>query len=306
MQKPLVSIIIPTYNRAHIIDETLHSVLSQSYDNWECIVVDDVSTDDTESTMRLFLEKDPRIHFCTRPENSPKGPSACRNFGYDQSKGEFIQWFDSDDLMHPHKLKLKVETALEHDADVIIDKHSGDALELDVQDFKIDSFTSKDFFIDFLLGKKPVITNDVMFKRTIIGNNRFDENLWKGEEYEFYGRVFQQKLTYCFMDVSLTRYQLSEDSLSISPKQTESLIYLSKKLQTAHANNPLIVEKAKYQGRKTYKDSILKNKLAMVFKYFSFFKICHHKSSIVFLAFIIYNFITKSGFDIIKPKNTKM
>ena len=79
-------------------------------------------------------------------------------------------------------------------------------------------------------------------------------------------------------------------------------MYLSKKLQKLYAFNPLIVEKAKRQGRKTYKEVILKNNLGMVLKHFNFFKTSHEKSPLVFLAYICYNFITKSGFDVIKPK----
>ncbi len=301
-ENPLISVIIPTYNRAQIIENTLKSIIAQTYENWECIVVDDGSTDNTEEIVQHFLEKDSRFHLYKRPIIVKKGPSACRNFGYEKSNGEFIQWFDSDDLMHPKKLNVKLEFAMKNRADVIVDKHSeSDDFQL-AQNIQAECFTSEDFYIDFILGKRPVITNDVMVKRTIIKSDRFDENLWKGEEFEFFGRIFQQKLTYCFLDVALSCYRISPDSISISSKQSESLIYLSKKLQVAHASNSLILERAKYQGRKIYRNLAKRRDLKMILKHFNFFQKMHHKTAAVFMIYICYNFITGKGFDQIKPK----
>src|SRR5690606_12284070 len=105
----LVSIIIPTFNRAHLISNTLNSVLNQTYTNWECIVVDDGSSDNTKEKVEKFLEKDKRFKFFQRPNDRLPGGNAARNFGFEQSKGTFIHWFDSDDLMHPDNIKVKVE-----------------------------------------------------------------------------------------------------------------------------------------------------------------------------------------------------
>ncbi len=298
---PLVSIIIPTFNRAYIIKDALNSIIAQTYTNWECIIVDDGSTDNTNELINSYLKKDSRFKYYKRPKNKLKGPSSCRNLGYEQSEGEFIQWFDSDDVMHPEKLEIKIAYALKHRADVIVDKHNPSINFIKTNDIQFECFASKDFYIDFILGKRPVITNDVMLKRTIIKNNRFDEDLWKGEEYEFFSRIFQQKITYCFLDVVLTKYQISSDSISISPLQVESLITLSKKLICRHQNNQQIIAKAEKQGRKTYKSLILETKMKLVFKHFNFFRKCHHESSIMFFGFMIYNYFTKKGFDIIKP-----
>ena len=98
MNNPLVSIIIPTYNRAHFIGETLESVIAQTYENWECIVVDDGSTDYTDELMEYYCKKDTRIQYHHRPDIKPRGANACRNYGFGVSKGEYINWFDSDDL----------------------------------------------------------------------------------------------------------------------------------------------------------------------------------------------------------------
>ena len=67
-KNPLVSIIIPTYNRAHLIKETLDSVLTQTYTNWECIIVDDGNSDNTEEVINSYIAKDQRFKYCHRPQ----------------------------------------------------------------------------------------------------------------------------------------------------------------------------------------------------------------------------------------------
>ena len=114
--------IIPTYNRSDLLGNTLDSVISQTYTNWECIVVNDSSIDYTSELMEFYCEKDKRIKFYHRPHSLTKGANSCRNYGFEVSKGEYIQWFDSDDLMHPEKLNLKLKNALFYESDIIIDK----------------------------------------------------------------------------------------------------------------------------------------------------------------------------------------
>jgi glycosyltransferase involved in cell wall biosynthesis len=105
----LVSIIIPTYNREHLIGETLDSVLGQTYANWECIVVDDGSNDNTEEIINSYSEKDKRFKFYHRPTTGKKGASACRNYGLQKAKGELIQFLDSDDFLAKNKLEEQLK-----------------------------------------------------------------------------------------------------------------------------------------------------------------------------------------------------
>ena len=109
--RALVSIIIPSFNRAALLPDTLDSVLNQTYGNWECIIVDDHSTDRTPQIGREFAARDERISFFTRPERKPKGAASCRNFGLEKVRGDFIQFLDSDDLLHPEKLEIHLKFA---------------------------------------------------------------------------------------------------------------------------------------------------------------------------------------------------
>ncbi|WMI65827.1 glycosyltransferase family 2 protein [Aestuariibaculum sp. YM273] len=111
--KPLVSVIIPTYNRAHLISETLDSVLAQTYANWECIVVDDGSTDNTENMIKNYVAIDHKFKFYNRPENAIKGASSCRNFGLKRASGKYVVFLDSDDLLLPHCLSNRILKAKE-------------------------------------------------------------------------------------------------------------------------------------------------------------------------------------------------
>ena len=98
MNNPLFSIIIPTYNRVHLLSKTINSLLSQTYKNWECIIVDDVSTDDTKTLVEKYIKSDSRFQFYIR-ENNPKGASHCRNIGLQKAKGDYIIFLDSDDML---------------------------------------------------------------------------------------------------------------------------------------------------------------------------------------------------------------
>lgn len=95
-----ISIIIPSFNRENLISETLDSVLAQSYQNWECLVVDDGSTDGSVKIVKRFAQKDKRFKFFQRNRN-PKGAPTCRNIGIENAEGEYVVFLDSDDLMAP-------------------------------------------------------------------------------------------------------------------------------------------------------------------------------------------------------------
>lgn len=106
--QPLVSIIIPTFNSSKHIKATLNSVLSQTYSNWECILVDDGSIDLTETISINYQEKDNRFQLYKRPEDLPKGPSSARNYGVTKAKGEYVIFLDADDLLATTCLENRV------------------------------------------------------------------------------------------------------------------------------------------------------------------------------------------------------
>ena len=101
---PVVSVIIPTYNRAHLIGRAIRSVLDQTYQDWELIVVDDASTDDIPGIVKGFT--DGRVKYIRHDEN--KGAAAARNTGIQAARGAYIAFLDSDDEWLPEKLERQV------------------------------------------------------------------------------------------------------------------------------------------------------------------------------------------------------
>lgn len=100
----LVSIIMPTYNCGRFIAESINSVLAQTYANWELLIVDDCSTDNTAKVVATF--KDPRIHYQCNEHNS--GAAVTRNTALRLAKGKYIAFLDSDDLWEPTKLEKQI------------------------------------------------------------------------------------------------------------------------------------------------------------------------------------------------------
>jgi glycosyltransferase involved in cell wall biosynthesis len=100
---PLVTVVIPTYNYAHFLIETLESALAQTYSNFEIIVVDDGSTDDTRKILDPYWERIRYIH------QANQGLSAARNTGIRAARGDLIALLDSDDIWHPRKLEIQVD-----------------------------------------------------------------------------------------------------------------------------------------------------------------------------------------------------
>jgi glycosyltransferase involved in cell wall biosynthesis len=105
--QPLVSIITPVYNRVNLLQETIESILSQTYKNWELLLIDDGSTDGSDIVAIEYEKKDNRIRFISR-NREPKGANVCRNIGIEFSSGQFLIFLDSDDLLAENCIEDRV------------------------------------------------------------------------------------------------------------------------------------------------------------------------------------------------------
>jgi teichuronic acid biosynthesis glycosyltransferase TuaG len=110
--KPLISVIIPSYNSNKFIRETVESVLNQTYKNFEIIVVDDESTDNTVSILEDLSKKDKRITYYQIPHNGR--PSVPRNYGVEKSNGKYIAFLDADDIWVKNKLEKQIAEFEKH------------------------------------------------------------------------------------------------------------------------------------------------------------------------------------------------
>ncbi|GGF68787.1 glycosyltransferase family 2 protein [Wenyingzhuangia marina] len=232
IKEPLVSIIIPTYNRAHLIEKTLDSIIVQTYTNWECIVVDDGSTDDTDKILMGYCKKDERIQYHHRPNDRVKGANACRNYGFELSKGEYVNWFDSDDLMVNKKLEVQVDRLLNTECQftvcqTIVFKDSINN-KLGLRNKKVHS---ADFFNDFITNEIKFLTQSPMFKKEFILSRslKYDESLSRSQERDFFVKVLALVNNYDFIDEVLVFFRLNENSISHG-KITEDKVYSSFKV----------------------------------------------------------------------------
>jgi glycosyltransferase involved in cell wall biosynthesis len=216
--KPLVSIIIPTYNRAHLISDTLNSIQQQSYNNWECIVVDDGSTDSTEALIRTYITKDSRFQYYQRPDTKPKGANACRNYGFDRSKGDFINWFDSDDVMLPNKLEIQLRALNQNPKAPFcicqtkwIDKTTGEFLGL-----RAKQISSDNRFEDYILYNIFWSILAPIWRRDFIEKNElyFDETLHQSQEYDFHIKALSINSNYKEIDDVLVSMYRHDENLS--------------------------------------------------------------------------------------------
>lgn len=213
----LVSIIIPTYNRAHLIAETLDSIIAQTYANWECVVIDDGSIDDTEELMESYTQKDSRIQYYKRPNDRIKGANSCRNYGFELSKGYYVKWFDSDDIMLAEHVTILVDALQKKHLDFVV----GDTLtfeegkDLSFKPYKFDR--QRHLICPFLFATNQIgwITDDFLGKRSTLLNLKFNEELIDGQEYNFFIRYLLTNNKGAFVNEILTRMRVHPQSLGV-------------------------------------------------------------------------------------------
>ncbi len=166
MINPLFSIIIPTYNRANFIAKTIESFLQQTYSNFEIIVIDDGSTDNTETVINTI--KDKRVLYYKKI-NEERG--AARNFGAQKAKGDYLNFFDSDDLAYPNHLSTAIKTIKSHNNPNVF------ALNFEIKDSsnKILKKGNLNNVNSQLIIGNVLSTNGVFLKKEIAIENPFSE-----------------------------------------------------------------------------------------------------------------------------------
>ena len=213
----LISVIIPTYNRAHIIEKSIKSVLEQTYENLECIIVADCSLDDTEKVVKSIGDK--RLKYFKLEKNG--GAVKARNKGIDLATGEYIAFQDSDDIFRKDKLEKQLLALIENDADMVYCQLERTGYgEKHILPQGESGFTS----VERVLKVGGVSTQSMFFKSQVIKENKFDENMisWK-EDLELAIRISLKYKMY-FLAEPLVDVYLSEDSLTKSSMYKKDII----------------------------------------------------------------------------------
>ena len=180
----LVSVIIPTYNRAHLIVDTLRSVQTQTYPNWECIVVDDASTDNTAEVVEGL--QDPRIQFISL---SKKGnANVARNKGVEMAKGEYVAFLDSDDRYLPNHLETGLQILQREEAGLLVSSYY--VFLKDVKSIRITRALRKNENpVDFLLSDGFAQSSGLILKKKFANKIKWNETLRSHQDYDYFEQL---------------------------------------------------------------------------------------------------------------------
>ncbi|WP_370566806.1 glycosyltransferase family 2 protein [Flavobacterium sp. GP15] len=268
-----ISIIVPCYNQAQYLSEALQSVLEQTYTNWECIIVNDGSPDDTEQIAKRWLEKDYRFKYVYK-ENG--GLSSARNAGLDLSIGDYIQFLDSDDVLNKFKLEKSINSINENNAKLVVSN-----FEMFTTEF---TTTSKPYCVlkkEYLNYKSILYDWDVLFsipihcglfKQCFFNNFRFPLELKAKEDWIMWISIFQTNPNCVFLNETLVLYRIHCSSMTkdldlMQENLLKALIYLKNHLNIVDFEQLFICKfKAMYLQITTLETEIKfhKNKLSVL------------------------------------------
>ncbi|TBV25497.1 hypothetical protein DMZ43_11160 [Meridianimaribacter sp. CL38] len=218
-----VSVIIPVFNRAQLIAETLDSVIKQRFVDWECIVVDDGSSDPTVAVVSAYAETDARIKLFVRPDARLKGANACRNIGLEEAVGEYIVFFDSDDLMTVDHLSTKVEAIERCQCDYVITRTDYFNLATDRLNayYRFDEFPITPY--NYVAQHINWLTYDICVKASLATSICFNEQLQSGQEYNYFSKLVHLSCNARFIDKVVTLRRHHEDSIRSKLKTDRAL-----------------------------------------------------------------------------------
>ncbi|TXE17105.1 glycosyltransferase family 2 protein [Psychroserpens burtonensis] len=220
---PLVSIIIPTFNRSNLISDTLDSIIRQTYINWECIIVDDGSSDYTDEIMESYTERDKRFKYYHRPSEHLSGGNGARNYGFLMSTGEYIQWFDSDDIMAPDFIEAKIEPFIESsDIDVVFSafenvNEKGERTRIANQSF------SGNILNDLVDRNVSFGPWSFMLRRDKVDKIKYDETLKKNQDLDFFFRFFTSSSDLKIIHVKKILYTVRSHSGSMTYRSEKDI-----------------------------------------------------------------------------------
>ncbi|WP_114576272.1 glycosyltransferase family 2 protein [Saliphagus sp. LR7] len=232
---PTISVVIPTYNRADVLPRTLDSVLEQTYNNIELVVVDDASTDATKSIVKGY--EDPRIRYISHKKNS--GGSAARNTGLKAAKGAFVAFLDDDDEWHPRKIEAQLKTYNEaHESVGVV--YSGiknvdsKGRTNSVKTPKIEGEVTKELLLENFIGSFSALLVD---SGTINSTGLLDERFPSWQDWEYYIRLSKEAHFAAVPEPLVVRYNADHEQISddLETKITETYPLLYKKFDDCAA-----------------------------------------------------------------------
>lgn len=220
LNQPKVQIIIPVYNAAKYIERCFDSLKNQTYTNWEAIVIDDASTDESKEITEKLTSGDKRFKFTSLKKNL--GVSNVRNLALSEINGKYTAFLDSDDYWEKDMLEEMVKKAEETDCDIVQCRYIYDypggrqvlpkgAFDRDVELGRADM---KKVYFKMATGINMNHVCMKLIKSDVIGDIRFNTELKTAEDLEFCVRLFSKISKYCFLNKAMYHYCRNEDSLT--------------------------------------------------------------------------------------------
>lgn len=300
---PKISIIMPCHNRANLISESILSVQNQTYTNWELLIIDDYSNDETEKKINL---EDKRIKFYKKKDEG-KGACVSRNIGIDNAAGDFIIFLDSDDLLarnclenrlnvfkkYPHFDFLVFQTS-------IFKQHTHDTNIL------INTETIEDIFYRFFNLDIPWLTTGPIWKKnSILRLGKWDDTLPSWQDWEYHLRALLFNFKFKYIHTVDNFWRLDEKNQSIGA-ESGNIHHLSSQLSLINKLK-LNFNKNDFKTKKLLGleiwilEQILNKKYSfkLLIKYFTSLR--HFNSIKGPCGFIFFLLTTKSLFDLQKP-----
>lgn len=233
MQEDFISVIIPTYNRAHTIRRSVDSVLNQTHRKLEVLVVDDGSTDQTE---RLFLsETDSRVRYVRYSPN--RGACYARNHGVSLAKGAYIAFQDSDDQWAPEKLEKELAYMKETGADMVfcgmnrVHTLGGEWVYYPL-------VCDQSNMLEQVLTENVASTQTLLVKRDVLNHVRFDTSFRRFQDWDFVLQVLTGGFCVRYLEEALVSSETQADSISVTVDAGTSCEQLFRKYRRLYQGHP--------------------------------------------------------------------
>lgn len=214
----MVSIITPFYNRADILPQAIESVLSQTYSDWELLLIDDGSSDSPENVISNYSDK--RIRYIKLDKNA--GACHARNVGITNSTGEIIAFLDSDNVWENTYLEARVSEMTEKKCDFVFGYYCTHNVISNVSkiwpEFSAESMNDRKFVESKLFFENLIDTNTIVLTvKTVNKIGMFDESLRRFQDWDYFFRLFKtDEFRYSFQNNSLVKGYIRKDSISNS------------------------------------------------------------------------------------------
>ena len=239
----LISIVIPVYNAEKYLEQCLNSIKNQTYKNFEVILVNDGSIDNSESICKVFVESDTRFRYYLKANG---GASSARNLGLDNAQGKYITFIDADDWVDENHLEVLINNIKENNSDMAV---SSIKKFDNVSRFKFRVYSNQEKYLlnynklnreEFLVilprlihaSNSYKIAVSKLFKKELLSDVRFDESIVYGEDLEFFFKIYNNISSISYVDEVTYIYRLHNESTSskFNQQYAEQVLLIYKKM----------------------------------------------------------------------------